>query len=237
MISLVTFDFWNTLFQDMDYSDSRVKHLVDALSEKGIARDYEKIKGAYLRSHEYAHEVWANENHRYAPCWERLDHILDELGIELPRKSRQSIVKAFEETVLEDPPPLVDDAREVLRELGPQYKMGIICDTGFTPGRVLRLVLEGADILGFFGCTVFSDEIGYNKPHRTMFETALKALGGKPSEALHIGDLLQTDVAGAKAVGMKAVWLNKERFKNSVPYAPDFEISKLIHILDILRNT
>jgi len=232
----VTFDFWNTLFQDMDYSDSRVKHLVDALSEKGIARDYEKIKGAYLRSHEYAHEVWANENHRYAPCWERLDHILDELGIELPRKSRQSIVKAFEETVLEDPPPLVDDAREVLRELGPQYKMGIICDTGFTPGRVLRLVLEGADILGFFGCTVFSDEVGYNKPHRLMFETALKALGGNPSEGLHIGDLLQTDVAGAKAVGMKAVWLNKERSKNSVPYAPDFEVSKLTHILDILRK-
>ncbi|MFB0503063.1 MAG: HAD family hydrolase, partial [Candidatus Bathyarchaeia archaeon] len=63
-----------------------------------------------------------------------------------------------------------------------------------------------------------------------------KALGGKPSEGLHIGDLLQTDVAGAKTVGMKAVWLNKERSENSVPYAPDFEISNLTHILDILRN-
>jgi len=236
LISLVTFDFWNTLFQDTDYSDLRVMYLVDALSERGIARDHEKIKGAYLRSHEYAHRVWADENHRYAPCWERLDRILEELESELPRKSRQSIVKKFEDTILEDPPLLVDDAREVLEELDPQYKMGIVCDTGFTPGRVLRLVLQGAGISGFFGCTVFSDEVGYNKPHRTMFETALKALGGKPSEGLHIGDLLQTDVAGAKAVGMKAVWLNKERSENSVPYAPDFEISKLTHILDILRN-
>jgi len=236
LISLVTFDFWNTLFSDMDYSDSRAQCLSDVLSERGMPRDQEKIRRAYLRAHEYAHRVWVDENYRYVPCWERLDRILAELGVELPRKSRQSVVKRFEETVLEDPPSLVEEAREVLEELDPQYKMGIICDTEFTPGRVLRLVFEGADILGFFGCTVFSDEVGYNKPHRIMFETALKALGGKPSKGLHIGDLLQTDVAGAKAVGMKAVWLNKERYQKSLPYAPDFQISKLTHLLDILRN-
>jgi len=90
--------------------------------------------------------------------------------------------------------------------------------------------------LGFFGCTVFSDEVGYNKPHRIMFETALKVLGGKPSKGLHIGDLLQTDIAGAKAVGMKAVWLNRERSQNTGLYAPDFEISRLINLLDVLKN-
>ncbi|MCW4026178.1 MAG: HAD family hydrolase [Candidatus Bathyarchaeota archaeon] len=236
LISLVTFDFWNTLFSDMDYTDSRVQYLSDTLGERGLSRDYEKIKGAYLRSHEYAHRVGVNENHRYVTCWERVGRILGEMRVELPRKPRQSIVKKFEETVLEDPPSLVEDAREVLQELSSEYKMGIICDTGFTPGRVLRIVLEGADILGFFGCTVFSDEVGYNKPHRIMFETALKVLGGKPSEGLHIGDLLQTDVAGAKAVGMKAVWLNKERSQKSIPYAPNFQISKLTHLPDILRN-
>ena len=235
LISLVTFDFWNTLFSDMDYTDSRVQYLADVLGRRGMTRDYDKIRDVYRKAHEYAHKVWLDENHRYVPCWERLDHILAELGVELPRRSRQSIVKRFEETVLDDPPSLVEDAREVLEELSSEYKMGIICDTGFTPGRVLRLVLAGADILGFFGCTVFSDEVGYNKPHRIMFETALKVLGRKPSEGLHIGDLLQTDVAGAKAVGMKAVWLNKER-SQSVPYAPDFQIPKLTHLLDILRN-
>jgi len=236
LISLVTFDFWNTLFSDMDYTDSRVQYLSDTLGERGLSRDYEKINGAYLRAHEYAHRVWVNEDYRYVPCWERLGRILEGLGVELPSRSRQSIVKWFEENVLEDPPSLVEDAREVLEKLSPEYKMGIVCDTGFTPGRALRLVLEGAGILGFFGCTVFSDEVGYNKPHRIMFETALKVLGGKPSEGLHIGDLLQTDIAGAKAVGMKAVWLNKERSQKSIPYAPNFQISKLTHLPDILRN-
>ena len=236
LTSIVTFDFWNTLFSDMDYTDPRVQYLANVLDERGLSRDYENIKGAYLRSHEYAHRVGANENHRYVTCWERVGRILGEMGVELPRRSRQSIAKKFEETALEDPPSLVKDAREVLQELSSEYKMGIICDTGFTPGRVLRIVLEGADILGFFGCTVFSDEVGYNKPHRIMFETALKVLGEKPSKGLHIGDLLQTDIAGAKALGMKAVWLNKERSQKSVPYAPDFQISKLTHLLDILRN-
>ena len=139
-----------------------------------------------------------------------------------------------EETILEKPPPLVENAKNVLEKLSSDYRMGIISDTGITPGRILRIVLEDAHVLGFFKATVFSDETGYNKPHKVMFETALKSLGGTPSEALHIGDLLETDVAGARSMGMKIVWLNRDGPVNTGQYVPDFEISKLPDLLDIL---
>jgi len=38
-----------------------------------------------------------------------------------------------------------------------------------------------------------------------MFETALKKLGLNPSGAIHVGDLIQTDIVGAKAIGIRAV--------------------------------
>ncbi|MFQ6094672.1 MAG: HAD family hydrolase [Candidatus Bathyarchaeia archaeon] len=236
MIRAVTFDLWNTLISDKNYADSRVGYLADLLSERGMPRDYEKIRDIYLKAHDYAHTVWREENYRYVPCSERLDFVLKRLGVHLPRDLKRLIVKKFEETILEDPPPLVEGAREVLEELTPGYGMGIICDSGITPGRVLRLVLEDAQILGFFKSTVFSDEVGYNKPHRIMFETALRGLSLEPSEVVHVGDLIQTDIAGAKAVGMKAVWLNTKKSVKIGRYAPDFEIPRLTHLFDVLKS-
>ena len=236
MITAVTFDLWNTLISDMNYDDLRVKYLGEVLNEHGVSRDYEEIRAAYVEAHEYAHQVWVDENYRHVPCLERLACILERLNVELPRNLTLHTARNFEETLLADPPPLVTDAKRVLQELSQDYGLGIISDTGVTPGRVLRRILEDAQVLDFFTCTIFSDETGYNKPHRVMFETALKSLGGKPSEAVHIGDLLQTDVAGAKSVGMMAVWLNSCGRVNKGQYLPDFEVSKLPDLLDILET-
>lgn len=105
-----------------------------------------------------------------------------------------------------------------MEALSTRYRMGIIFDAGITPGSVLRKVLDRHRILEFFTSTVFSDEIGFNKPHRVMFETALRELGARPSEAVHVGDLLETDIAGAKAMGMKAIWKSqRSQQRESVP--------------------
>lgn len=236
MITVVTFDLWNTILSNMNYDNSRVGYLVEVLKECGESRDLEEVRDAYVEVHEYVHQISVDEDYRHVSCLERLDFILKKLSINLQRNLKLSIVKNFEETILEDPPPLVKDAKNVLEKLNPYYRMGIISDTGVTPGKVLRLVLEDAHVLGFFKATIFSDETGYNKPHKVMFETALKSLGGKPFQAVHIGDLLQTDVAGAKSMGMKIVWLNRDGSGNKGQYIPDFEISKLNALLDVLKD-
>ncbi|GAI01605.1 unnamed protein product, partial [marine sediment metagenome] len=61
------------------------------------------------------------------------------------------------------------------------------------------------NVLKYFCCTIFSDEIGRNKPNPIVFRQALKKLEVKATEAVHVGDLPETDIAGAKAVGMKTV--------------------------------
>jgi putative hydrolase of the HAD superfamily len=236
LITVVTFDLWNTLISGTNYDDSRIGFLEETLSEHGVSRDHEEIRAAYVEAHEYAHQVWVDENYRHVPCLEILACILERLSVELPRNLRLHTAKKLEETILKKPPTLVKDAKNVLEELSPDYGLGIISDTGITPGRVLRLILEDAHVLDFFKCTIFSDETGYNKPHNVMFETALNSLGGKPSEAVHIGDLLKTDVAGAKSIGMKTVWLNTGGPVDKGQYTPDFEISRFPDLLDVLED-
>ncbi|NNL67114.1 MAG: HAD-IA family hydrolase, partial [Myxococcales bacterium] len=52
---------------------------------------------------------------------------------------------------------------------------------------------------------VFSDEVGVPKPHPRIFRAALEPLGVDPAQALHVGDLLHTDVAGARSFCMASV--------------------------------
>ena len=79
----------------------------------------------------------------------------------------------------------------------------LICDTGFTPSWVVREALRMHHL--WLDHSFFSDEVGAPKPYPPMFLAALEATGAEPAEAVHIGDLRRTDVAGARAAGMAAV--------------------------------
>jgi putative hydrolase of the HAD superfamily len=54
-----------------------------------------------------------------------------------------------------------------------------------------------------------SARIGYDKPHPGIFEWALEQAGVAPSSALHVGDHLDADVAGARGVGIDAVLVDR----------------------------
>ena len=236
MIRAVTFDLWNTLIENKHYTEVRVRILAEALKKNGFSKDFQAIKEAYLSTHTHAYRVWQHENHRFVPTKERLEYILKNLSAQLPEDLKAKIVKEFEETALSDPPRLAEGVKETLECLSPRYKMGIISDSGVTPGRILRTILSEHHILKHFDVTVFSDETGYNKPHRIMFETALTKLHVKPHETMHVGDLLQTDVAGAKTIGMKVTWLNKEGRICAGCYKPDYEIEAVTQIIDVLNG-
>jgi len=137
---------------------------------------------------------------KYISAAERTELTLKDLGIALPSELKKVIVKEFEEVVLDDPPPLVEGALILLKSLHEQYRIGLICDSGMTPGRILKRILEHHNVLKYFCCTIFSDEIGYTKPNPEIFKKALEKLDAESIEVIHVGDLLRTDIAGAKAV-------------------------------------
>ena len=75
---------------------------------------------------------------------------------------------------------------------------------------------------------VVSEDVGAYKPDPRVFRTALERLGLAPYEVLHVGDSEVDDVKGARAAGMRVVWVNRRgRARRPDVPAPDFEIRDL----------
>ena len=84
---------------------------------------------------------------------------------------------------------------------------------------------------------VFSqDNLGIEKPDPRIFEVAFRKAGCEPCELLHVGDSLESDVAGAKAAGSKAIWLNRNLDARDGGTEPAFEIRSLLELDRILRQ-
>jgi HAD superfamily hydrolase (TIGR01509 family) len=96
------------------------------------------------------------------------------------------------------------DAVPVLRELARRgVRLGVVSNAD---GRV-RAQLERAGLAPFFDVIVDSAEVGVSKPDPAIFRLAAARMGVAPGDAIYVGDIYQVDVAGARAAGMRALWL------------------------------
>jgi putative hydrolase of the HAD superfamily len=117
-----------------------------------------------------------------------------------------ALTKEFEEASIQLGVDAVEGAVETLVSLREaNIRTALVCDTGFTPGRVVRHLLEENGLAQHIEVFCFSDEVGVPKPGSEIFEKALAELGVRPPEAVHIGDLRRTDIAGAHEMGMHAI--------------------------------
>ena len=199
-IRAVTYDCWGTLLKDRDWKGAWKKRL-GALS--AFLNIDENEADALLK------DAWA----RHEEAWKQVEsfgagrmaaHCLEARGV-WDDESLQALTKEFEEASLEIGVEAVEGARETLSELRRAgIRIGLICDTGLTPGRIVRQMLEENALAEHIEVLCFSDEVGVPKPDSEIFEKALAGLGVNPPEAIHVGDLRRTDIAGARNIGMHA---------------------------------
>jgi REG-2-like HAD superfamily hydrolase len=70
-------------------------------------------------------------------------------------------------------------------------------------------LLHDLDLAHHFDHVVVSSRVGYDKPHAGIFEHALELAGVPGSEAVHVGDNPATDVAGARAAGIRPILVRR----------------------------
>ncbi|HEY9735565.1 MAG TPA: HAD family hydrolase [Trichocoleus sp.] len=75
----------------------------------------------------------------------------------------------------------------------------------------LYSVLEVLRLADFFRSVTISTEVGAPKPDPLIFATALQKHRCAPQEAWHVGDSYKEDYEGAKAAGLKGIWLNRQK--------------------------
>jgi HAD superfamily hydrolase (TIGR01549 family) len=156
---------------------------------------------------------WWRDEHRGYITADRIRWLLGQLAIERPEHC-EHIARAVEEiddTLTAVPPGLLAGAADGIRTLAARYKLGIISDTGFASGRAQDKLLAQDGLLEFFSATVYSVDVGHAKPRAEPFRRALELLDVSAGDAVHVGDIERTDIAGALAVGMRAVRLDQVR--------------------------
>ena len=213
MIRLVTFDFWDTLVTDSPVNlraqrALRVAAIRRALHEAGERVSEVEAEDVHERSGvELAERFWSKN--RDPTPEEQLRIVLDThrpgVAARLAPAAFAAALAGYIEPVLSHPPDLCPGAAEAVSALAARGVMlGIVSNTGRTPGSVLRRVLERHGLLRHFGPVTYSDEVGVRKPDAQIFQGTLAGAGVTPAEALHIGDNPDADVVGAQGVGMRA---------------------------------
>jgi HAD superfamily hydrolase (TIGR01509 family) len=88
---------------------------------------------------------------------------------------------------------------------------------------------------GFEGPVIVSADVGVQKPYAEAFGELARVLHAPLASIAFVGDTAESDVAGALAVGMTAVWFDAERrpYPKDIP-APTEVIHSLTELLDLL---
>ncbi|HTY09269.1 MAG TPA: HAD family hydrolase [Candidatus Edwardsbacteria bacterium] len=217
MIKAITFDLWETLIADSAaQNDLRTEYRVAKTAQLLLGAGAPADLGALYAAHE---EVWRRCEQQWVkstdlPFAEQVALFLDlaqpGLSATLPRATRRKIEQAYADAVLHYPPQLIPGAAETLAAFKrKRLKLALICNTGRSPGVVLRTLLGTFGIVRRFNAALFSDETIVRKPDPRIFAQALDALGVPAAEAVHVGDSAESDIAGAAASGLRAVWIRK----------------------------
>lgn len=129
---------------------------------------------------------------------------------------------------------LFDDARELLASLPARLPLALITNGASDTQREKLRTLGVEDR---FDAVVISGEVGVAKPDPSAFRLALDGLGVGPEGVWHVGDSLASDVAGASAASLIAVWINRSGLVRSEgDPEPDLEIRSLSGLMPLLAH-
>ncbi|MCG2461751.1 YjjG family noncanonical pyrimidine nucleotidase [Flavobacteriaceae bacterium F89] len=103
---------------------------------------------------------------------------------------------------------LLPDALNILEYLKPRYRLHIITN-GFQ--EIQDRKLNNSNIMGYFDQVVNSEMAGVKKPDPIIFRMALDRAGTVPQRSIMIGDDLEADILGAKAVGFNVLHFNQDQ--------------------------
>ena len=232
-IEALTFDFWNTLYKIPEEKERSFRRLneMQALSGSfGQHRQADAIMRAIKETWEYTYWLQRREGYDIGPHGQ-VEQIVKRLEMTIDDAQFEEFYQMFIGYLLICPPEMNDGVREVLPVLAERYRLAVICNTRLHTRHASAGNHGKRRNRRFFQEKVFSDEVRWAKPNPLIFEHTLLLLGTAADAAAHIGDDPTTDLKGARAAGMTAVWLAPQAEDGQADC--DYHIRHLRELLDI----
>ena len=232
-LDVVLFDIDDTLYSTTAFATDARRNAVSAMVNYGLQVTEEE---GVRELAEVVSEFTSNYD-------EHLDRLIDRLGPSRLGGRNPAVliaagVVAYHQTKERQLKPL-PDAVALLRALSQAKVRTGIVSAGLRIKQAEKLVRLG--VLPWLdpGAIFFSDQMGVSKPNPKIFAKACETLGVDPRRAMYVGDRPATDVAPAKAVGLKTVHYRGAhgRYSDRPAEPPaDHEVELLTELRPILKS-
>ena len=201
------FDLYGTILDDTHGMAEREQYRLDniyTILEKSLYPvKFADLQKKYGEMSMYMSTAQEEQKKAFTP-FQQVAHLLHLLKVN-DLVVFKKVYDTYADAILQiSPKPMrnAERALELLRERN--CKIGLISNTGKTPGHVLRLLLKEMNLLDYFDDFIFSDEVGFLKPDPIVFDLAVRKLGVQKKDAVYIGNSKVTDYDAATHAGITA---------------------------------
>ncbi|HLN88446.1 MAG TPA: HAD family hydrolase [Candidatus Binatia bacterium] len=235
-IKAILFDMFDTLMlieKNHEFYSPSLMRMYKFLINSGIDVPFERFNSAYVKARDGLYAK-ADLNFEEPHFNFRISEALKILGYNYDVSD--PIVAAATNKFCEEFMKYVSidkDAEETLRLLHGKYKLGIVSNFAI-PECVLKL-LKTSNLDNMFDVIVVSGAVNKRKPSPEIFQKALEILGISASEAAFVGDTIDADIEGPKAVGMKTIYVER-RIQKIGKSIPDQTIKSLRELPFVLES-
>jgi HAD superfamily hydrolase (TIGR01509 family) len=215
------FDYGGTLVQEVGVDLRAGNEWL--LSRAAYRPPHVTLEDVLARASRIAREVAGRRDHVHLETpWPTLTRLIhDFLGIRFDAPMAELELGFWKASVRTRPMPRAREVLERLHQLG--VRAAVVSNTCFGEP-VIRYELGKHGLADHLEFVVVSADYSVRKPNVLLFETAAARLGIPPGDIWFVGDRLDTDVAGAVAAGMTAVWFNADR-RDSPEGRADFSVA------------
>ena len=217
MIRAVILDWMNTIARA---EPDRHEQYIQVCREFGIeASPLKVVRGIYAACTQVPQGVPHKFNESEDPeVFLRFHNIvLSEVGVKVPRETALEMLKKESEIARKERYVLYDDVLPTLKEL---KKQGLILGLITTLSKDMNLICSNLGLDPYLGFVVTAMEVGAHKPEPPIFLAALERAAVNASEAIYVGDQYDTDVVGAKGVGIKPILIDRYDLSPEVSDCP-----------------
>jgi HAD superfamily hydrolase (TIGR01662 family) len=236
-IQAVLFDMFDTLMiieKNHAFYSPSLKSAHQVLVNNGVDVKYAAFRDAYTKARDELYvkaDMRLEEPHfnmRIANALEHLGYSFD-ANNKVVAEATNAFCEGFMEYVRID-----ENAKSALEKLRGRYTLGIVSNFAIPECVDKLLVKHGLDKL--FDVVVVSAAVNKRKPSPEIFQKALDKIGVTAENAVFVGDTADADIMGAKAAGMKTIFIERRLQKEAEQACPDRIIKSLNELTEAIES-
>ena len=229
-IKAVVFDFGGTLAEGRLQTEPFEAAIFEYLHSLGYQVSFTELRQSQRAALNRLERV--RVSHREMSFEEVYAEVLTRLGIPVEEETLNHLYDLYRRNFPEVLFPGVDN---LLRSLSEKYELAVLSNT---MNDMPRRTLAKLGLADLFKAVVCSRDLGIRKPDERAFRHVLDQIRVTSSEAVFVGDTLKEDIAGARRVGMTAIWVKDEgdEIPPECEYPPHYTVKTVLELPLILRK-